>query len=237
VEVGVFSLIASGELDFGSRGNGVGVAANNLDVGASWVELSIVILGVVKCKDVVLQDVFSIRKLVGQLEREGRSGLGDEIGAPNTGDGSGFDTADLLDLNELELSCLGVGAATGATSEVVHYGSVVVLRAGASVASGPEGGAIPVEDDGGTRLGFGNELTWTNDLVAGNVGTFDVIDRSIAATVGPEGSRLIIGVERVGALEDFAVNGDLFDESVRIDSRELSCDEKESGLGEHFLVS
>ena len=39
VEVGVFSLVATGELHLGSGGDRVGVSANNLNVGAGRVEL------------------------------------------------------------------------------------------------------------------------------------------------------------------------------------------------------
>jgi len=114
----------------------------------------------------------------------------------------------------------------------------MVVGTGTSIASGPEGRAVPIEDDGGTGLGFGDELTGTDDLVASDIGTLDVVDRAIATTVGPECGRLVIGVEWVRANEDFAINGDLLDESVCVDSRELSrSDEEESRLGEHFLLT
>jgi hypothetical protein len=235
VEVGVFGLVATGELHLGSRSNGVGISTDDLDVGAGRVELSIVILGIVKREDVVLQDVFSICELVGQLEREGRSSFGDEIGTPDTRDRGGFDTTDLLNLDEFEFVCLGIGATAWAAGEVVHYGSVVVVGTETSVASGPEGRTVPVESDGGAGLGFGDELSGTNDFVASDVCTVDVIDGTVTTAVGPEGSGLVIGVERIGSLEDFAVNSNLLDETVSVDSGELSSDEEECGLGEHVL--
>jgi len=238
VEVGVFSLVATGELHFRSGGNRVGITAGNLDIGASWVELSIVILGIVKGENIVLQDVFSVRELVGQLESEGRTSLGDKVGTPNSGDRGCFDAANLLDLDEFKFVGLGICATARAASEVVHYGSVVVVGAETSVASGPEGRAVPVKDDSGTGFGIGDELTRTDNLVASNIAAFDVIDGTVAAAVGPECGGLIIRVEWVRALEDFAINGDLLDESVRVDSRQLSrSDEEESRLGEHFFLT
>ena len=117
----------------------------------------------------MLQDVFSVRELVGQLERESRTSLGDQIGTPNSGDRGCFDTADLLDLDEFKFGGLGICATTRAASEVIHYGSVMVVGTETSIAGGPEGGAVPIEDDCGTGLGFGDELTGTDDFVASNL--------------------------------------------------------------------
>ena len=113
--------------------------------------------------------VFTALKALWEGHSDRRASLREEIRAPDTGDWARLDETRLLELDPGELLGDSLRAWSRAFREVGHHGAVVVVRAQSSVTRGPEGRPVPVEDHGGPSLGRGRDLSWTRNLVAGNL--------------------------------------------------------------------
>ena len=110
--------------------------------------------------------VFTALKALQECHSDCRASLHEEVRAPDSRDWASLNATCLLELDKGELLWVGLRAFSWAFRE---HGAVVVVRALPSVTRGPEACAVPVKDHCGPSLGRSRGLSWTRNLVAGDL--------------------------------------------------------------------
>jgi len=230
VEEGVVGAVATRELNaFGLWERGTAVTGND-EVGAHGVELRFVVLGVVQSQDLVPHNVFTALKALREGHSYCRASFREKIRAPDTRDWASLDATRLLELDKGELLGVGLRAFSWALREVGHHGTVVVVRALSSVARGPEARAVPVDDHCGPSLGRSRGLSWTRNLVAGDIWAVDIAEGSVTSGVWPNNRWRSSGGEYVHTREVNTVNGDFADGTVAQNATQMDSGGEDGGV-------
>jgi len=129
LEEGVIGAVATWEFDaLGVWKRGTAIAGN-VEVRAHGVKLRVVILGIMQSQDLVSHDVFTALKPPRESHRKRRSGLGEDIRAPETRDWGSLDARQLLKFHPDELLGNGLRAPSWAFRKIGHHRAMVVVWA------------------------------------------------------------------------------------------------------------
>ena len=147
--------------------------------------------------------IFTALEPLWESHRDLRSGLGEEIRAPDARDWSSLDARQLLEFHPNKLLGNGLRAPSWTFRKVGHNRAMVVVWAQSGVTRWPEARTVPIEGHIGPSLGIRRDRSRTSNLVAGNlhteraklasktvpdcayIGAVDIVKGSVAASVGP----------------------------------------------------